>query len=79
MRGLLGFEFTAQVLFDFRLVLSPLCNLRRGTWLIMLIRVHGESTMIGAPQRFPAFEDWAKLPASVMASRPPALAQAQYT
>jgi hypothetical protein len=27
----------------------------------MLIRVHGDSTMMGAPQRFPAFEDWTKM------------------
>jgi hypothetical protein len=27
----------------------------------MLIRVHGRSTMIGAPQRFPAFEDWTNM------------------
>ena len=29
--------------------------------LIMSIRVHQESTMIGAPQRFPAIEDWTKM------------------
>jgi hypothetical protein len=27
----------------------------------MPIRVHEEGTMIGAPQRFPAFEDWTKM------------------